>query len=789
VKTDFKKLIQTSLAILALCLCLTSSARASFIDLGTLDIAPVSTATIKPPASASAAPNNNPFGGNITHGDASSDPNWFIEYLRPGEKKQEQIRISNFGPTAKNLEIYVSDAISAVSESKTNPPATTAISNTNKITSSGYEPSFYAKPRSEKSDDIAEWIHLPAKKITLEAGESKILSVNIITPKNAGVGLHTAAIIVKETAETAYGKIAIEKGIRVYMNILGEIINDARPIAAALFQEPSAITLRVTTANNGTVDNLAQYKLSAYELFGNNTISAENVTRIKPGTVGTNEITITKPTFGIYSIYASNGQNTSYLGTTLFIPPWTLLAFLALVLLATRHIAQIKPSLRTINAPRPKKQFFAQPTKNVYNQAIQLDFNSVVKKIFTFNQHAYQTALVYFGIFAILVSSTLYFSITSRAPAIAQIINTTGAHTYRLTIKWGNFRGLTVPNSYRKNWEGKIDFTNATVNIAEYLDFEQTDKAEVTSSNSSILYKTVTGPDNDGIVVNLESTSDDIPIVNLTDKLTGESYAFAITDYLNMAAVYPSGLFATYFKTDTVTAQASPKTLEELAATPELFATSSATLGNAAPKFSNLFLQDLPATPEALADFILHSSYVDDISIEKKTKKIKTDPLLIQALAATPEVLAEVSASPELNFIFIPNNPVKFPPQEFSFNESKVTFQNLGPIIFVQNKPVNWNSYLSATDFASLRDNQIIPAYNLTVIPGEPLIISKDNGAKIQTGKPRAFKDSSDKTMLLSVEPGNSSQQIFILNPQLKFTIPAGTLPGRYRGVLTLTSL
>ena len=718
-KINLKKSALSLLLTLALSLTVASNADAKIINTGTVVIAPVN--------------------GN--------DSGWFTKYLAPGESSREQIRISNIGDKTKKLEIYVSDAANAPAQSAT------------------AQPSFFAKSQTEKSDDIAGWIRLPAEELTLAAKESAILSVNFITPKNAGVGLHSAAIIIREKTDTAYGQIAIENGVRVYLNITGTALAKSEINNSVISQNADSLVLKINTANTGTVDHLSSYRLELNEIFGNSVTAAQTGTRIKPGTAATDEITIKKPAFGIYSISVSDGTTTTSAGTIVYIPLWALLLFLCATLLVTR------PSFRfrAVNTGHPVTSgIIAQISKSLQSPAL-------------------KQALAYFGVFAVMAGSTLYLSSVALNPAEAQSMNPRPAHSYLFTVKWGNFRNLAIPASYEKKWNGEIRFEDAKINVLEYLHFEKSDKAEVINNDTTLDFLNTTGPDNDGIVLRVEPTSDKIPTATFVNKETGEQFPFTITDYIDAPAIYPSGLFAIRLKTELGPEHEITGIAEELSATPEMEATP--TPGAAIPELENLFVEDLPATPEVLADFILKSSYVDEMTTERKTTRIISDPILIEALSATPEILAEITASPDLNFIFIPNEIVKFPPQEFSFDETKVTMEDLGGMIFVQNKGTTWNTYVGTTDFTSLSGKSIIPAENLTIVPGEPLILSGSDGAVIQAGNAREFRGTADKSVLVNVDPGNSTRQIFILNPQLQVRIPPGTLPGHYRGTLTITSL
>jgi hypothetical protein len=680
-----------------------SVANAGYYNLGMLDVSPVGK-------------------------DSAQNNEWFVEYLNPGQTMQEKIRVSNFSPVQTKLLLYVSDA------------GTT-------------EDKFFAKNPAEKSDDIASWIHLPAESITLEGGQSKILSVNLVTPKNAGVGLHTAAIIVRDITG-GEKEVAFEKGVRVYMNIVGPAITKAQNTSYSFSPAGAEINANVTTKNLGTTDFAANSKFEIKDIFGQtvNTVSQE--TRVKPETQKDTVLTLSKPYFGIYSLAINAGDTSVTSGPILFIPAWAVLLFLA------SAIAYARPSFKKIRVP---------------------DFGSFFRK------PVFQKSLVHLAVFGITATLTISFISINPGAVSAQRMKPRVADSYIMTVKLGNLRGIRLPKEYIKNWDIKLIFENATVTTNEYLNFEITDKAEVVDNSTAVRFNNVTGPDNDGIVFTINPTGDEIPNVIYENNRTGEKYTFPITDYIAAPGIYPNSLFAAYFKVELGPELNLTGLAGELEATPEIEATPAPKAN--IPELENLFVEDLPATPEVLSDFIMNSDYVEKISEENQTQKTDMDSILIEALSATPEVLADITATPDLNFIFVPTEKIVFPPQEFSFGSEKTSSENLGTMIFVQNKAVPWNTYVSTSDFSSMDGKHTIPASSLLIIPGEYRVINTEDGAKIRAGDMRQFKGTYDKSVLVTVQPGEGTEQIFVMNPTLQFTVPPGTRPGHYRGSLTITSL
>ncbi|HLG25949.1 MAG TPA: hypothetical protein VI588_04175 [Candidatus Gracilibacteria bacterium] len=704
----------------------TPVANAGYYNFGTLDVRPVTT-------------------------DAAQNSDWFIEYLAPGSRKQQQIQISNFSPETKNLTVYAADT-------DTNEGET-----------------FFAKSVEQNSEDISGWIDLPANRLILDPGESKILSVNFRLPENAGVGLHTGAIIVRENKTQSEGPlktVAIEKGVRVYLNVTGPAITQSRVSGISASSAFNAQSFSIETTNTGTTDIRSAYAFELRDLSGNTAVQTQGETLTKPATAETLTLTTEAPKFGLYQAYISNGSETTFIGSTMSVPVW------ALFLIAGFSLAA--GMMRAPKRARRATPSFAETADRILS---------------TFRQSLSSLELrrsaAYFGMLTVAAISTLAISEFDPDLAKSQLLTTGPAASYELTVKWGNFRNMTLPEYYRKQWHGRVFFPNAKVTTMKLLHFERNDEGEIVGDNTALRFNALTGPDNDGLVLHVVPTDNEIPVVRYENFDNDETYEFLITDYLGAQGVYPDGLFSTSFKTDLGEEeqhriQALEDAMEELGATAEVEATPPPVAQ--IPELENLFIEDLPATPEVLTDFVLTSDYVEEIVRQNSTARVETDSILIEALEATPEVLQEIAATPDLNFVFIPSETINFPPQAFSFDEQMTAEQDLGTLIFVQNKETPWNTYISTTDFSLLSGGSVIPASAITIIPGEAVLLTND-GAKIETGGTEIFQNEQDKNSLVSVDSGAGDNEIFAMRPKLEVRIPAGTPAGTYQGSLTITSL
>lgn len=683
----------------------------------------------------------------LHRGEAQSG-DWFIENLKPGESKQHAVQISNFSPQTKQLTVYVTDT--TLNENK----------------------QYQVKKLEENPDYLGRWIHLPTQELELGPGESRIISVNFNLPENAGIGLHQGAVIVRETQQDKslpLESISFEKGIRTYLNVVGPAITQGNLQSAALNPSLNNYNLKINTANTGTTDYYETYRLELRDLFGATHSASSLETFTRPQEIGTHAISVEKPVFGLYQAFLANAKNESYVQTVLLIPFWALVAIAAFALFTGW--------IRNLQLARQKIKI-------------------------SINKRELKQVTAFISMF-LVVATTVFSTPTLINIAKSQLLTNEPAQSYEMTIKWGNFRSITIPNYYRKEWQGRLFFPNAKVSIKEIIHFERTDEAEITGSKSELVFNNLTGPDNDGIILRVEPLNNEIPIVRYQNFENDMEYEFEITDYLGSAGLFPDGIHTTYIKTDLGEEEKLRQraleiiTLHELGATPEVTELEATPEVKAQiPELENLFLEEIPASPEELRDFILKSDYVEEIATENEVAKVETDDILLEALQATPEVLEEVAATPDLNFIFIPSATVNFPAQTFSFTEDRVTSISLGELIFVQNKEEVWNTFVGVTDFELLSGDHVIGADALTVVPGPATVLSEMDGADIDPGSIKRLKSSTDRVQLVNVNPESSTApeedkepEIFVMKPTLQVQIPAGTPAGTYRATLTITTL
>lgn len=660
-----------------------------------------------------------------------NNPEWFIEYLKPGQTAQGRIQISNFDSQEKKIQLYSAD-------NADNEDAHFFIQTAEEV-----------KPAEA---NIGQWITLPVHELTLKPQESRIVDFSFVIPQKAGVGLHKGAVIAREiTIDSNGNEIKFEKGLRVYVNVMGPSINSSYQKNELFDESYKQFHYQATTVNNGTTDLEATYGLGLEGVWGPSVPEAWESHKIKPGESFTADISLQKPDIGIYNVFVLKGEEKHFLKTVIFIPLW--LASMIVIALAVmiKGVEKIKKVLRKISrATLPE----------------------------------YRKGFAYWGIFLVIMAT--FFSAQGSWPiqANAQLPVQKMANDYKVTLRWGNVRGFILPQKLTQEWDGKISLTEGTVSIEELTNFEKNDMAEVINNGQAVQWKTTTGPDNDGMILKISTLEKSAPVLTYKNMLNGNDLSFPLSDISNQPLVIPNGLFSLEIKSEPI--------IQEIQTIKELDASAEAQDQNEekkAPELQNLFVDDLPPTAEALEKFILESDYVKDITTDQKTSKVEADPILIKALQDRSDVLDQVAGNANVNYIFIPTDTINFPPQEFSFNKTTSSTQELGSMIFVQNKKTPWNTYVSTTNLTSLSGKGRIPASAVTIMPGQPHILNEESNADIQMGANKNFRNTSDKSVLVNVNPGNASDQIFVLTPRLEIHVPAGTLPGKYRGSLTITSL
>lgn len=714
-----KTLRTTTLIIGILTILSANIANAAYLNLGTLDVRPVQT------------------GG--------TNAEWFIEYGSRGQDIIRYIQIANFSPEKKDVEIYSTDSTTKLGTN------------------------FMVKTKEESPEKISPWMTMPATSLTLLGGETKVVPVKISIPQNAGVGLHTGAVIVREKTKADGTEFHVEKGIRFYLNVKGSAIENAAVTGGRAIQGNKTIGLGMIVENKGTTDFDSRLSLELDGLNGE-TVAIQNVNGyVRPEEKSIISLEVAKPAFGIYRAVLRteqplNGQTTFDAGTVVVLPLWALLLALGLVMAAS---------------------LLTSPEKN-RALSFRFDFRKLLENA-SLKKSAEFLGILALGVMIALPLQNLSFS----QNYFAAVLQGGNPDSYEVAIKWGNMKKMTWSSKDKTEWHGQITLTGGTATIRQDLNLEANDAINLINDGTTVNFNLTTDTNNDGVILDIIPTGTDSPKILFENFTSNSKLTFDLKKIAGGKITIPNHLSATTIDVREITAGQlhGASGLTEESATPETQATPEININ--IPELKNIF-HDIPATPEVLSEFILTSDYVKKISTENAVTKVEADSALIKALQATPEIINEIASTPNLNFTFIPSETVTFPSQQFSFKQDKTSVQDLGTIIFVQNKENAWNTYVGTTNFVSLSGRGVISAENLMVIPGDAKILRQSDGTQINEGTQREMQGTFDKSILVNVQPSNlgpDTKTIFVMNPKLEMKIPKGTPPGRYRGLLTITSL
>lgn len=688
---------------------------------------------------------------------------WMINYAERGKTVIQYVQIANFSAKEKIVELYTTDS------------TTTDLGN-----------NFMVKNQEElkiSPEKITPWMSLPTQYLSLKSGETKLVPVTFKIPANAGIGLHTGAIIAREQYEANSNKFHVEKGVRVYLNIKGGVIDGNHLQLLSMQENANTVTMNFRAQNLGSIDFDNALKL---ELTSNGELldSKAQEIYVRPGQAQMYQLSYPKPSFGAYEINLTSQKPIAGTATIMSyqivaIPWWAVVA-------ALLAIGAITLVTKSVKAPAIN----LAPLKSTFKT---LNFSGLTfKKL--------QPSFSFVAVFMVMATIIVPFAQTTQQNGLmADVLQNNAQKTYIMTLKWGNFRKLQVPKTYKQRWNGEFRFENANVVVTQRLNFETNDAVNVINDGTTLSYNLTTDNTNDGIIVLVTPTKDQTPTVTYEDFTSKTNVNLDLEKMLSGQLVLPNKLHATWIKVlpgDIIQGSGNGLHGSSNGATPELNATSenqgTPEITINIPELKAIF-NDIPATPELLSEYILSSDYVKKISTENSSTKIESDSVLIKALEATPEILEEIAATPNLNFTFIPSQTVNFPPTQFSFEKENTSTKDLGTMIFVQNRENPWNTYVSTTNLTSLSGKNFIPASSVTVNPGDAKILTENDGTVIEEGTQNNLKSTADKTILVNVKPSATVSEdettIFSMNPKLSIKIPRKTPPGIYRGTLTITSL
>ena len=616
----------------------------------------------------------------------------------------------------------------------------------------------------DNSSDIKNWLKLSKSEITIPSHQSIKVGATIKVPLSAGVGEHYGAILGKyELANSDSEKINLENGLRIKLTVSGEAHNDFKLLNPTVDENGDRLSYsgRIFNSGNTTLNGQITLNKNVQKVSIQPNDTADFSFEIPKG----NKYVSTVKLNDISKAYLLNPANEKT-GLNLLI----ILGLIGIGIIALNRTKKLSP----------EKAGF------ILLCLISIGFVSEINK-----------------------NSEL------RADVISQ-----NTKTYLTTIKFGNLPERQISKDDKVQWNGTLQLNQGKMIIVQKLHNEPSDQIYLNQEGNTLYFNNFTGPDNDGIIllikaedsinkpqlryhnslsgkdqiVDLEKTLNQPTLINYKNfgvEISSEIPGSTITAYINNKAY---NLKTNEYISESITEITSTQEIEsvsEEAATPEV---ESITIPSDQLKNELNLLQEIiseiPASSEILTDYILNSDHVEEVTYDSNVTTVKADEDLINTLKETPLTIDELTSSPEINFVFTPNEKINLTPQQFSFNEVRTSSQLLGEIVLVQNRQSDWATSISISDFESLSGNNSISASNTVIIPGKIKIISqKGEAAEITAGPEHRFTGSNDQATLVNIVPNNNEKTIFSIQPTLSVRIPAGTPPGRYKANITIRVL
>jgi hypothetical protein len=702
----------------------------------------------------------------------------------PGQSFTKTLVITNFSSKTSDLALYVTDA-----EIKNNQLAP--------VTGSTYQ-------------DASSWIELDNENLSLQAGESKKIPVSITYPDHAGVGTHYAGIMVSQKfSDTEGNRYSFDSGIKVFAEVSGSPDSRYKIINPRVSEQNDLINYTATLVNSGNTDLKGRIALSNQTSDYEDSLSPKLF--LKPGEDQKISLSTPKNQFGAERVVSSFnlGDNTkTFVLSEKFIIPgylWYLFGILALTLI-------------TLNFLKNKTLSGSKTREAVKNSVFLLLLVTAVSIVLNFNRYG---------------NFNLY----------ANSLDNNSGSSYLTTVKWGNLTHTSLPDWVKTNWEGYIKLSSGQMFIVEKLHNENNDQISLNSSGNILNFHNTTGPDNDGVILLIKTDSNDPdPKLTVHNVLTGEEIPIPLSGNINNPRLInykqhqlqiesePAPELI-QLKTDSGNSSVPLKDfgkifeptalIIEVQSSPDL--SSLITDQEASPNLDLVLtpenppslleqtiqkdleqqkqlneeidllkdlIQDIPASPDVISEYILNSDYVEELTSENQTATIKSSPALIDTLKDAPLTIQELTSTPDLNFIFLPNEKIKLSPQNFSFSDRKISSQELNEIVFVQRKNTPWTAYFSITNFVSVSGNAAIPADNVSIVPGKISITNQSgNIPQLLVGKEKQLTGINDLATLVSITPQGEGETTFSMRPRINVNIPAKTPPGLYKATISIKVL
>lgn len=710
---------------------------------------------------------------------------------KPSDIFLENLLIQNTGNQKTTLRLYLQDAIEENSQ-------------------------FALKTTKADQADMTDWISLNSRELALEAGETKSIPISIKFPENAGIGKHFAAIMASQRIVNSEGNVInLDTGIRVHATVIGatalskyKLLNSRQETVDGKF------IYQTTVINTGNTDLKGEISLANQ---ATSAIPGDKTSIIlSPGEDQSITLQTSKSSLGSEHIVATfnlNNDLKTFVLSSGFIFPLSetlLLLFLGL------GLTVIMVSRKKLSAGKVNLLVFlliaVVTTGLVVGQTTIAHF--LQTNIFGPDEEAYLTTIKWGSFQDELVPEGTTTNWSGRLSiSDGQIFLVEKLHNEQTdqieinaTRDSVNFRNTTGSDNdgiivliktpanspavlvYHNNLTGeeiKVPLKN-TFNSARYIQYKQ-QQVEIKSEPAPDLIELISPA---GIVETplAEVGETQTPIQPIIEIESTPDNTIIIED---LEATGNQSLLAdeTILSDEEATPQAGTETTEE-----DIIIDLQATLDQARLmeeiKLLGELIKDLPSSPDVISEYIFNSSFISSVTSDINSTSIIGSSKLIRLLKDTPLIIKEITSTPDTNFLFLPNDTIKLGTQSFSFNERKLSSQELNEIVFVQKKTIPWTVYFSISNLTSISGGDTISSTNITFTPGDVEVVSQSGETPlIEPGNERKMTNQGDLIKLFSVTPQDGSQVIFSMKPRISVFVPPNTLPGLYRAEITFKAI
>lgn len=216
----------------------------------------------------------------------------FVYELKPGQSKQDGVRIFNNTKKRRTIEVGAVDSI---------------------LASGG---AFSCEQNSAPKNSVGNWITLAQNQVNVDSFKNKVVNFTVSVPPNASVGEHNGCITIQDQSMTAQENsggviLGFRSAIRVAITVPGKIVKNLQLVGVGLSGPTDGIYHVMPTAKNtGNVSLDTVVAASLSPIVGQSTKAASGTYPVLPGSTASWNLKVKRPYWGgFYRAQASITYN------------------------------------------------------------------------------------------------------------------------------------------------------------------------------------------------------------------------------------------------------------------------------------------------------------------------------------------------------------------------------------------------------------------------------------------------------------------------------------------------